>query len=436
MSNRERLVSLAFAAFCITVIGVSGLVAATTQPPEIGDWTIPTGVTYTCNDEIWEIPGDVYIYGTLDMYEGCNLMFTGSGQKIYIYSGGKIYLRSSSGINPDPDAPKGWSYRKSHTITGTTAGEQTDYQMEITVHRSTGSDSGSDVYVSTNAKSDYGDIRFMDSNDVPLDFWIETSDVNSADIWIEIPTIPVNPGTETIYMYYGNADAVTQSNGTRTFQLFDDFTGTTLDTDKWTADTQGSGTAVSVSSGAVKLDVTDAQTGNAGIKSLSTFTNSISIEARIKSDDNDYIGFTLGSGSVVDENGGSSGWWLTTLQSSYWWRFYDHDNPASDEIYEMPASGAAVAKTNADVTYSGTGSYSTWKYQYETNGDLTWIIDGTQKATATDTTWVSSNKYLFFTQGSYTTSGWGGDQYIDWVLVRKLIDSEPTHTSWGSEEVL
>lgn len=54
----------------------------------------------------------------------------------------------------------GWSYRKAHTIAGSADGNLTDYQVDIAVHRASGTDSGKDVYLGTKCNADFGDVRF------------------------------------------------------------------------------------------------------------------------------------------------------------------------------------------------------------------------------------------------------------------------------------
>jgi len=99
------------------------------EPPDTGDWTIPAEKEYNCTDEAWALAGDMYVYGSLHINQGCNLVFSGTGQKIYIYSGGRIYIDSGAAINPSQ--LKGWSYRRSNTISAAT-GAGTNYQVNVT----------------------------------------------------------------------------------------------------------------------------------------------------------------------------------------------------------------------------------------------------------------------------------------------------------------
>jgi len=74
-------------------------------------------------------------------------------------------------VQASPGWLTGWSYRKSHVINNAT-GAGTNYQMSITVINGTGADSASIVYidgtVSGKLRSDFGDIRFTDNDEVTL----------------------------------------------------------------------------------------------------------------------------------------------------------------------------------------------------------------------------------------------------------------------------
>jgi len=131
-----------------------------------------------------------------------------------------------------------WSYRKQHNITGSSAGNQTDYQMSIIVINGTGTDSGATVYIDNKGRSDFGDIRFTWYNSTSgeeqeCDYWIEKNYTGyNATFWVEIPFIS-NVTDNMIYIYYGNSDATTTSNGDNTFVFYDDFDDQTW-SDKWT----------------------------------------------------------------------------------------------------------------------------------------------------------------------------------------------------------
>jgi hypothetical protein len=78
------------------------------------------------------------------------------------------------------------------------------------------------------ARLDYGDIRFTDSDGTTqLNYWQEAD----GKFWVKVPSIPAN-STKTIYVYYGNPNATSLSNGDATFDFFDDFESGSLN--KWT----------------------------------------------------------------------------------------------------------------------------------------------------------------------------------------------------------
>jgi predicted GH43/DUF377 family glycosyl hydrolase len=70
-----------------------------------------------------------------------------------------------------------------------------------------------------------------------------------ANIWIKEPE-DLSSQSRTIYVYYGNNQATTTSNGDSTFLLFDDFNAGVLNTTKWTQ--YGSG-SVTQSGGTVTI---------------------------------------------------------------------------------------------------------------------------------------------------------------------------------------
>jgi hypothetical protein len=116
-----------------------------------------------------------------------------------------------------------WPYRRSIAITENSGSTLTDYQVNLNIS-----------YVSSEMKPDFSDLRFTTSDQItPIPYWIESYTPSvSAAVWVKIPTIRALDVT-TIYMYYGNPSAVDASNGTATFDFFDDFQDAIVDTNKW-----------------------------------------------------------------------------------------------------------------------------------------------------------------------------------------------------------
>jgi len=100
-----------------------------------------------------------------------------------------------------------WKSRKSITIIGSADGILTNFQIKETV-----------TYIA-DMNADFSDLRFTSANgNTLLSYWIESkTDGSTADVWIKIPSIPKNPSTVLIWMYYSNAVASDIGSGSDTF---------------------------------------------------------------------------------------------------------------------------------------------------------------------------------------------------------------------------
>ncbi len=78
---------------------------------------------------------------------------------------------------------------------------------------------------------DENEIRFTfyNNTETEIPYWVEEW---PGRIWVKIPYLNKS-FTTTIYLYYGNKNALNKSNGNEVFEFFDDFKGTSLNTSKW-----------------------------------------------------------------------------------------------------------------------------------------------------------------------------------------------------------
>jgi len=108
-------------------------------------------------------------------------------------------------------------------IEGSSAGAVTDYQIRVVVHYGVGADSGEDVYLNGHCRTDFGDVRFTDSDGITeLPYWMEEKvDGDYAIFWVKVPSIPASPDSTTIYIYYGNPSATTTSSLVDTMELLE-----------------------------------------------------------------------------------------------------------------------------------------------------------------------------------------------------------------------
>ncbi len=103
-----------------------------------------------------------------------------------------------------------WEYRKEMEISGPIE----DYQMKLNVSY----DGGGNVSCEGNVNEDFSDLRFTAADGVSTrPYWIEERVNGSyAVTWIK------TSGEDSMYMYYGNSEAVSKSNGTETFIAFNE----------------------------------------------------------------------------------------------------------------------------------------------------------------------------------------------------------------------
>jgi hypothetical protein len=153
-------------------------------------------------------------------------------------------------------------------------------------------------------KTDFSDIRFVQNVGgtlKELPFWLESKeDGKKAKAWVNVNQLPAQ-ATSVIYMYYGNPSAKSSSSGNTTFDFFDDFNGSELDSAKWNPiHLQNSSISGKVSGG--MLDFTavaqSQHTGACVISKISLPTANYIAETKVKFTDyyqsayGAYAGFT------------------------------------------------------------------------------------------------------------------------------------------------
>lgn len=108
-----------------------------------------------------------------------------------------------------------WNYRQQIIISNTGA-PITYYQVLVKLDGN---------FIFEHAKDDGSDIRFTDgSGRNLLSFWKESWDksIKIAYYWVLISNLSPEPYDTIIYIYFGNPNAISQSNGFTTFDSFDD----------------------------------------------------------------------------------------------------------------------------------------------------------------------------------------------------------------------
>ena len=143
-------------------------------------------------------------------------------------SNGCVTLNPSNGVQPyllfgpsNAVQVYGGSMREI-TVNNTSGTAYTNHPVRITVPFSAG------------MRADFGNLRFYDSNQSKLQYWIESYTLSTSTVvWVKIPTL--STGNSTLYMTFGDVSVTSEARGVNVFEFFDDFNS--YDPTKWTIGT-------------------------------------------------------------------------------------------------------------------------------------------------------------------------------------------------------
>ena len=307
-----------------------------------------------------------------------------------------------SAKSDDSDTISQFTRRKAIKITTGGTSPPADYQVKVTIAFEPG------------MQSLFQDIRFNTKAGVYIDYWIESKvDSDTADVWVELPNAITDPGSDTIWMYYGNAALSDGGVGDDTFEFYDDFNDASLNTDKWNVNGDPALDGV----GSLKIGQVYSVSHQA-ISKVYQIGDGI-IEYRVKatgSPYNEYMAFVRSSINTGDA------------------RF----NAGTQNAYDLNAAGnehciqvAHVTKANHAISPAA----NTWYNQrFTVNG----VVLKSERFT--DETWSSPLATISYTDTSGRTSGYIGlatygarQGWYDFIRIRKYIANEPI-TSVGTSQ--
>ena len=315
----------------------------------------------------------------------------------------------------NPDWLTGWTYRKSHVVNNAT-GTGTNYQIKITVHYGSSSDSGENVYLSEHCRTDFGDVRFTDNDgSTLLDYWLESKvDSDYAIFWVEVAD-DLSTVNQTIYCYYGKSDATTTSNGDNTFPFFDDFPGSAIDTTKW----QGDGLPYTTVSGGIMH-----------------YTRNAAIDTAIGQNSTNYPLYPYPMAMRFKgffERGAT----IPYIGSG----FRESAAPAGNDVayFYVHGSGTNYIATRREGTQTSVASNyptDTWSVYsiLWTSSKVRFYFDSTECSGSPLTTNIPLDNlgvWFYINTRGYTYNY----LELDWVFSRKYADPEPSHGAWGNQEV-
>lgn len=120
----------------------------------------------------------------------------------------------------------GWPYSIHYWITNPNGTDLKDYQVRFIIDHAS-------LVTNGVSRSDAADFRFCDSTGTLYPYWIESGIATSqCVVWVKVKKLAALANTN-IWFAYGMISATPVSNGDSTFLFFDDFSGSTLDTTKW-----------------------------------------------------------------------------------------------------------------------------------------------------------------------------------------------------------
>lgn len=300
------------------------------------------------------------------------------------------------------------SCRKSHTIESA-YGAGSGYQVRIHVHYGAGIDNDEDVYLNGLCRHDFGDIRFMDvDGKSQLPYWMESkTGGKDAVFWVRIAG-SLDYDSKTIYIYYNDWIATTTSNGDDTFIFCDHFEGSAIDTDKWEVLNPNQFTLNDDS----WVNCTGYTSSLPVLKSIDAMqTRDVAIEAKL---------------DVLEASGDSmlAGWranFLSNEDGCYWYSEGDADRVVVSNGSPSWQNGETVSMTTGNVRSN----------VYITDGKIRWKTEGARNFDETfENPTNDANRRLkcFASNTNYNVK-------CDFIFVRKYVENEPAHGSWGTLEI-
>ena len=294
-----------------------------------------------------------------------------------------------------------WQYNRTVDIKENSGNDLTGYQVLINL-------SGNNFLVEANESG--ADIRFVDVYGTVLNYWIEeyNHSAKEAWIWVKVPEIPANQ-TVALQMYWGNPMATSMSDGDATFEFFDDFEGTSLDTWKWCEKGEG---LVSINSSVIHTVGKKAIFSNWDIDTI--FSRIIEVKGKLRSAHKDDV--EIGFGYVDSSSlwhGDRKGEWITAMGWDY---------KAITIADGLGGEDCFTSNTSSELwNYSG---YYTYYIKFESNHvrvekDDVLILD-------LNASWNQTNSNLpVLIVFDHLSDLPNYDEYVDWVRVRKYAPLEP-----------
>jgi hypothetical protein len=310
----------------------------------------------------------------------------------------------ASASNVETYWPSGYGYEQNYTVPQT-SGDGTNYQINITVDNATGSSSGFLMHANGHIlKSDYSDILIKNSTGSTLNVWNETVNTGSSGnitIWINVPD-NITSASAGLYVYYGNSAATSPFNGDNTFNFYDNFPGTSLNSSRW--DTYNSPT-VTVSNSWVTVQSVSGNTWK-GIRGKTSQQY-----GRFRC----YGRLPQTPAAGVYEALGATGDTIPNLNTLVWvWESTYYLYTSDSSTYNMPTTNGNTGNNTYEIR---------WK-----SGNAQFLQNGSLCTNGNFTTHLPTVAIM-----SYAAAyGTNNNASMDWCFISKYA-TDPAAGTWGSE---
>ena len=278
--------------------------------------------------------------------------------------------------------------------------ELLNYQVKITMD--------TQYYINNGLmNSDCSDIRFAYADtEMMIPYWIEEG-CNTTDtvIWLKIDRI--SPGANLdIKMYMKNPSAVSQSNPEAVFDFFDDFSGTALDTSKWTVESHTSNWSYSVTGGELVIQTT----GNTDWWGGST-ENYFAIYTGINQEEVFEAKISYNDATALDYHSAVIAYY--DADNVFFWGPYNSGAPTSDSRVEAVEFDSGQGNLYS-TSYTVPGVYGV----VDDGSTTHFFLGGSDMHTESDTSLAGQ-----WNKAGFTLKDWGltsgAEVHIDWALKRK-----------------
>jgi uncharacterized repeat protein (TIGR01451 family) len=272
----------------------------------------------------------------------------------------------------------------------------------------------------SHARSDGWDIRFTHSDgETELNYWIESWDYSHqlAYVWVKIPGLA--NGDTTIYLYYNNPIASSQSNGPGTFDSFDD---------NWSQFLNMRFNQVDEQSPEDPKDVESPFTWTEISGSPSVSNNHLILDgAGIKSTTSSYLYQAVGYRAIFGSGAGHE--WVGFIDGASGKQTRIGDNPDKNNIFLMnfvdASNNIPIPRVGAKDWHNEFHVYeirwwddlSTQPSVHKSMGD---IDHGASSVSASSQVPGTSLPVTLFSETA------GATLTVDWIYVRQYRNPEPT----------